>query len=102
MVLNATTDTVGFIALDFEMSTRLDPTFELDAAALGQRILAPGHEIPIHREDIAGYRQGATVRFWIYRVTGGRGSFWQSLIVPPRYDNSPEYEVVIRPPVYYL
>ena len=102
MVLNATVDTVGYVAIDEELAKSVEPSYEVPAATLGGRILPPGEAKPIHREEIAGYRLGAPVKFWIYRVTGGRGYLWQSIIVPPRYDDSPEYEVVIRPPVFYL
>ena len=101
LVRNATSDSVGYIAVDEEIP-HVEPTFEVPATAFGDRILRPGEAKPLHREEIAGFRPGASVKFWIYRVTGGRGYFWQSMIVPPRYDDAPEYEVVIRPPVYYL
>lgn len=101
-VLNATPDSVGYIALDFEVATRADPNPEFAATTLGDRILAPGEEKPLYREDVIGYRAGASVTFWIYEIRGGRAYFSGSMTVPPRRDRPAVYQVVIQPPVYYI
>lgn len=74
-LVNATSDTVGFLALERELSSRVDPNPGLGVETLRGRVIAPGATAVVTVAEVEGYRPGADVRFFLYRVTGGYATF---------------------------
>lgn len=101
-IVNATQETIGYMALDHEIAIRSDPNPEFPAANLGTRIVLPGQEKLVAPADIQGYRPGASVTFWIYRVAAGQARFVRAVTAPGMRDRGPEYRVVIEPFTYEL
>lgn len=99
-LLNATSITVGYIALDHELATRTDPNPQLPTTALEGRILVPDQEVTVVPAQIEGYREGEGVTFFIYRVSGETATFATSIVAPETRPPGGSYRVTVSPDLF--
>ena len=80
---NASSDSVAVRGLDREMSNLVEPVEgPVPASTFGAGVIAPGASVIVHGNDIEGFRVGADVRFFLYRVSGGQARWVTSFDVP--------------------
>lgn len=96
LLANAAADTIGYQAMDREASNRVDPNPQpFPAAQLGSRLVAPGSTARVPTTEVQAYRAGADVRFFIYRVAGGRATLRGTLDAPAAELARPGYRLRI-------
>ena len=80
---NASSDSVAVRGLDRERSNLVDPVEgPVAVATFGVGVIAPGATEIVHGVDIDGFRVGADVRFFLYRVSGGQARYVTSFDMP--------------------
>ena len=80
---NTSSDSVAVRGLDREMSNLVDPIEgPVAAATFGAGVIAPRAAGIVHGSDIEGFRVGADVRFFLYRISGGQARWVTSFDVP--------------------
>lgn len=94
LLANASADTIGYHAMDREASNRVDPNPQpFPAAQLGSRLVPPGRTAQVPIAEVQSFRAGADVRFFIYRVAGGRATLRGTLDAPAAELARPGYRL---------
>ena len=76
VVRNRSSDSVAFLAFDREASNLVSPNpGPLTVRTFGTNVAAPGKTVTTRGSAIDGFRVGADVRLFLYRVVGGQATF---------------------------
>ena len=71
-LVNATPDSIGYVALTQEDAALADPNPAVfPAASLGPRVVAPGASRAVPASEIHAYAPGSGVVFFVFRVANG-------------------------------
>lgn len=84
-LVNATSRTLVYQAAELGTSNLLDINPQLSLASVADHVLAPGASLTVPARAIQGYPgAGASVRFFIYEVTGATATYRGSIAVSGR------------------
>lgn len=77
----------------------MDPALAFSVSTLHGQVIAPGTERVASVSEVEGYRPGADIRFFLYRVSGDRATYAAILDASAAQLASQGYRVEISPSV---
>lgn len=75
-VRNLTSDSIAITVFERKDAALVEPVPERAAAQEVDRLVVPGGRRLVHVSQISGYRPGADIRIFLYRIQQGRSIFF--------------------------